>query len=164
MIITTSRRPSGRSRRLCKELESVIPLSEYVLRGKKGLRELITLSEEKGAERLVIITSKGDTLSLIFYSGWKILGELSGSVMLRKELHIPKMKPLCEDVPFLVQSEEEDAKKIAHLFGADLYEGDDAYTFMVFARGWIDFYRLDISENYVGPRISIACVNYEGYH
>lgn len=162
MIITTSRRPSGRSRRLCKELESVIPLSEYVLRGKKGLRELLTLSEEKGAERLVIVTSKGDTLSLIFYSGWQILGELSGSVILRKELHIPRMKPLSEDVPFLVQSEEEDAEKIAHLFGADLYEGDDAYTFMVYGRRWIDFYRMDISETCVGPRINITCVNYEG--
>ncbi|MBU7016084.1 MAG: hypothetical protein HXS44_01140 [Theionarchaea archaeon] len=162
MIITTSRRPCGRSRKLCKELESVIPLSEYVLRGKKGLRELITLSDEKGSERLVIIASKGDTLSLIFYCGWQVLGELSGSVVLRKELHIPKMRPLSEDVPFLVQSEEEDAEGIAHLFGADQYEGDNAYTFMVYKKGLIDFYRLDISEKTVGPRINIACVNYEG--
>ena len=128
------------------------------------MRELIALSEEKGADRLVIVTSKGEMISLIFYCGWKVLGELSGSVTLRKELHIQKMKPLIEDVPFCVKSEEEDAEKIAHLFGAHLYEGDRVYTFMVYRKGLIDFYRLDISENGVGPRICIASVKYEGNH
>ena len=72
MILTTSRRPHAKSRRLCKELESVIPLSQYILRGKKGMRELISLSVEKGADRLVIVTSQENTGSLLFYSGWNL--------------------------------------------------------------------------------------------
>lgn len=156
MIITTSRRPHAKSRSLCKELQSVIPLSQYILRGKKGMRELISLSVEKGADRLVIVTSKGnDACSLLFYSEWTLLGELKVSVTLRRELHLPKIQPLCEDVPFLLQSSEKKADKIAHLFGANPYHGE-ADTFMIYKKDWIDFYRLDVSADFVGPRLTIT--------
>jgi hypothetical protein len=155
MILTTSRRPHAKSRRLCKELESVIPLSQYILRGKKGMRELISLSVEKGADRLVIATSQENTGSLLFYSGWNLLGELSVSVLLRRELDLPKIQPVYEDLPFLLQSCEKDADRIAHLFGADLYTGTEATTYMTYETRWIDFYRLDISENFVGPRLNL---------
>jgi len=163
MIITTSRRPSSRTRSLCKELERVIPLSQYILRGKKGVRELVSLSTEKGAERLLIITSKGDTNTFVFYSGWNILGSVSATVVLRRELSVPKITPLHEDVPFLLKSEEEDAERMAFLCGADIYKGD-AYTYMVYRKKVINFYRLDVSEDPVGPRLHICGVNYEGYH
>lgn len=164
MIITTSLRPSSRTRSLCKELERVIPLSQYILRGKKGVRELISLSTEKGAERLLIITSKGDINTFVFYSGWNILGSVSASVVLRRELDIPKISPLREDVPFLLKSEEEDAERMAFLCGADIYEDSDVYTYMVYRKKVIDFYRLDFSEDPVGPQLRICGVNYEGYH
>lgn len=159
MMVTTSRRTCTKSRRLCRELLDVIPLSSYVLRGKKGLRELISLSQEKGADRILIVTSRGnEPISLIFYSEWTILGELSVSVTLRREMDIPRINSLREDVPFLLQSSEEKADIIAELFGAAIYHGDDAYTFMTYKEGVIDFYRLDVSEDPVGPRIEVKMV------
>jgi hypothetical protein len=159
MILTTSRRAGVRCRWLCRELQSVIPLSCYVLRGKKGIRELIPLSVEKGAERMIIVGSKGgNPTALLFYAEWELLGELSIAVTLRRELNIPKIPPLQEDVPFLLQSSEKDAERIAHLFGAELYRGNDAYTYMMYKKGCIDFYRLDITEYPVGPRLQVNCI------
>jgi hypothetical protein len=159
MILTTSKRPCTKTRTICKELASVIPLSQYIIRGTKGMRELISLSVEKGAERIVIVISEKENIFMRFFSQWTFLGELSGSVMLRRELGIPKVKPVCEDVPFLLYSSEKDALKIAALFGADRGK-DDAYAYMVYKKRWIDFYRLDLSDTPVGPRITVDRVDY----
>jgi rRNA maturation protein Rpf1 len=160
MILTTSRRPCERSRTLLKELQCVIPLSDYILRGKKGIRELVSLSVEKGAERTIIVTSKGNKpYSLLFYSGWNFLGELLISVILRRELNIPKVKSTREDIPFLLKSSEKEADTIADLFGAAHFT-EDVYSFMTYEKGWIDFYRLDVSDRFIGPRINVEMVNY----
>lgn len=177
MIVTTSRRPCAKSRNLCKELVCVIPLSRYVLRGKKGVRDLVHLSVEKGADRVLVVTSKGDEpFSLQFYAGWDFLGELLVSVVLRRELDIPKVLPIKEDIPFLMQwlpdleseneKEKEETQKrkaatIADLFGAEQYRRS-AYSYMVYHKGWIDFYRLDVSDTPVGPRIQVNVINYAG--
>lgn len=164
MILTTSRRPTTKSRQLCRELKSVIPLSQYILRGKKGIRDLISLSVEKGADRIVVVTSRGnEPCSFIFYAEWVFLGELRGVATLRRELGIPKIHALEEDVPFLLKSSEKSAKTIAGLFGAQLCNGDDSYTFMTYENGWIDFYRLDISHQPVGPRIKVEKVHENHY-
>ncbi len=160
MILTTSRRPCLRSRNLCKELQAVIPLSEYIIRGEKGLRELLAMSLEKGAERVVITTSKGEEpFSLVFYAEWNFLGELPVTVMLRREMGIPKVPPLEEDVPFLLKSSETKGPFMADLLGAELYSGNDAYAFTVFQENVLNFYRLDVSENPVGPRIQVTYEN-----
>ncbi len=156
MIITTSRRPSTRTRLVCKELQGVIPLSTYVLRGKKGMRDLISLSAERGADRIVIVNST-EPVSFIFYAEWEFLGELQGSVTLRRELAIPKIPPLADDPPFLLKSSEEKGDVIARLFGAELYCGDEAYTYMIYEKGWIDFCRADFDKA-VGPRIKVETV------
>jgi rRNA maturation protein Rpf1 len=169
MILTTSKRPCERSRTLLKELQCVIPLSGYILRGKKGIRELISLSVEKGAERTIVVTSKGNNpYSLLFYSEWNFLGELIISVILRRELSIPKVKSIREDIPFLLKSSEKEANTIADLFDADLFDAthviEDAYSFMTYERGWIDFYRLDVSDRFIGPRINVKMVNYASHN
>mgnify|MGYP001039313228 CR=1 FL=1 len=159
MILTTSRRPSAKSRNLCRELQAVIPLSHCIMRGKKGVRELLSLAVEKGADRIVIVTSEGsEPRSLLFYAEWNFLGELFITAHLRKELMISKITPLYEDVPFLLQSSEKNAEVIAHFFGAQIYDGIDADTFMTYENGWIDFYRLEICETFVGPRIHVDSI------
>lgn len=157
MIITTSRRPSTRSRLLCKELQGVIPLSTYVLRGKKGVRDLIPLSVEKGADRILIVNSN-QPVSFLFYAEWEFLGELRGSATLRRELAIPRIPPLTTDEPFLLQSSEQEAHTIAWLFGAKLSSSSEACTYMVYEEGWIDFFRLGVSSKAVGPRIKVETV------
>lgn len=161
MMVTTSRRPCVKSRKLCKELLGVIP-SRYVLRGKKGIRELVHLSVEKGCDRMMVVTSKGEEpFSLQFYNEWNFLGELVVSVILRRELNIPKVAPLDEDIPFLMQVTG-GAEKIKDLFGAEQY--CHGHTYMVYNKGWIDFYRRDISKQLVGPRIQVKEVIYAGHN
>lgn len=157
MILTTSRRPCKKSKNLCKELEGVIPLSQYIVRGKKGIRELVQLADEKGADRLVLITSGQDTVSLLFYSQLNYLGKISGPVILRRELHIPKVPPVKEDIVLILESSHPDASIIADLFGA--YQ-NNGYAYMIYKKGWIDFHRLDISDKPVGPRIKVEKVTH----
>jgi hypothetical protein len=157
MILTTSRRPCKKSRNMCKELEDVIPLAQYIVRGKKGIRELVHLSEEKGADRLVVVTSGNKEISLLFYSQFNFLGMISGPVVLRRELNIPPIPPVPEDILLTVQSSHPDASIIADLFGA---HHDNGYAYMVYKDNWIDFYRLDISDTLVGPRINVEQVTY----
>jgi len=165
LILTTSRRPATKSRKLCMELQCVIPSSVYVLRGKKSIRELISLSVEKGADRILIVTSyKYEPRFLVVYSEWDYLGKISGTFILRRELNIPKMAPVEGDVPFLLRSSQNDAGTIARLFGVQLCDNVCAdHTFMTYTNGFIDFYRLDVSDQYVGPRIQVEAVH-EGHH
>ncbi len=123
------------------------------------MRELVHLSVEKGCDRIMVVTSQGDEpFSLQFYCGWDFLGELIVSVILRRELAIPKVNPLGEDIPFLMKwlpESKENQKIIAALFGAEQYH--DACN-MVYNKGWIDFYRLDVSDTPVGPRIHVNVI------
>ncbi len=164
LILTTSRRPAIKSRKLCMELQCVIPLSVYVLRGKKSIRELISLSMEKGADRILIVTSyENEPRSLVVYSEWDYLGKISGTFILRRELNIPKMAPVEGDVPFLLRSSQNDADSIARLFGVQLCSDVCEPTFMTYTNGFIDFYRLDVFDQYVGPRIQVEAVH-EGHY
>jgi hypothetical protein len=142
---------------MCKELEDVIPLAQYIVRGKKGMRELVQLSEEKGADRLIVVTSGHEEISLLFYSQFNFLGMISGPVVLRRELDIPRIRPVKEDIQVTLQSSHPDASIIADLFDAHHNNG---YAYMVYKDNWIDFYRLDISDNPVGPRINVKQVTY----
>jgi hypothetical protein len=168
MIITTSRRPSTRSRQVCRELKDVIPLSRYIVRGKKGMRELIQKSVEKGSDRILVVHSAGDMVTLLFYEEWNLLGSMRCTALLRKELDVlrVKVKPIQEDLPFVMVSSDPGAEGIAHLFGAE-YEADsesheDLYGYLHYHQDVLDFYRLDISGEPVGPRIVVTEIAYAG--
>ncbi|MBU7032346.1 MAG: hypothetical protein HXS53_07425 [Theionarchaea archaeon] len=159
MIITTSRRPHARSRVFCKELEGVIPLSLYTVRGKRGMRDLFSLSVEKGADRLLVITSHRDPfMSLRFYKEWTFLGELSISVQLRRELGIPPLKKIGGDPPLVLKSSDTDGHIIASFFGA-LLTREETDVWMEYEDHWIDFYRSDVSHTWVGPRIQVRTIH-----
>ncbi len=55
ILITTSRKPSTRTRRFARELSSVLPLSRYVPRGKSSIHDVIERAEELGMHRVVVI-------------------------------------------------------------------------------------------------------------
>ncbi|MBU7015312.1 MAG: hypothetical protein HXS52_06895 [Theionarchaea archaeon] len=168
MIITTSRRPTTRSRNVCKELKDVIPLSRYIVRGKKGMRELIQSAVEKGADRILVVHAVGDMCTLLFYEEWNLLGSMKCSTILRKELGIGRVKPIQEDLPFLLTSSDPGGKDIASLFGAEFKEIDcrsheDLAVCLHYHRNILDFYRLDTSDEPVGPRILVREVEYAGH-
>ena len=82
ILISTSRRPSTRTRSFVKELLGVIPLSFQVTRGKKSIEELKDVAILKGCRRLMIVESK-DGILLLFLSCTliKMTGNGSGSLI-----------------------------------------------------------------------------------
>ncbi|MFQ5891780.1 MAG: Brix domain-containing protein [Candidatus Methanofastidiosia archaeon] len=160
MLITTSRKPSKRTRTFCRELECVIPLSLYVQRGKKGIRELVALAYEKGMERIMLVESKGgNPASLEFIkvnsNSWEFLGKIEISVTLRREMGVKKLKKLEEDLSFMIKSAPEE---ILNLFKADSHIDSDTYCFAELKKEILNFYRLDYSSEHVGPKIKIRDV------
>jgi rRNA maturation protein Rpf1 len=55
IVISTSRKPSQRTRSLCKELQVVLPFAIYVQRGKSNFEELLKSSEQLRARLLLVI-------------------------------------------------------------------------------------------------------------
>jgi len=69
ILITTSRRPSARTRSLCNDLAKMIPDSTRINRGKMNNEGLLALASAKGARTLVVIDSyMGDPSAISFTS------------------------------------------------------------------------------------------------
>ena len=67
MLITTSRKPSQRTRSFCKDLNRVTN-SEYVNRGKMSLRNVLLKSFELGPTKTAVISEvKGNPSRIDFY-------------------------------------------------------------------------------------------------
>ncbi|MBP2045525.1 Brix domain-containing protein [Methanobacterium aggregans] len=68
MLITTSRKPSQRTRSFCKSLDRVIN-SEYVNRGKMSLRDVLLKSSQLGFDKTALISeTKGNPSKIDFYN------------------------------------------------------------------------------------------------
>lgn len=119
------------------------------------MRTLFSLCTEKGADRMVVITSRRDSLmTLRFFQGMSYLGEISVNVQLRRELGISPVAPIGGDPPFLLRSSEKNAHILAWFFGA-FHTREHAALWMAYEAQCIDFYRLDISEQGIGPRLQV---------
>lgn len=67
MLITTSRKPSQRTRSFCKSLNRVLK-SEYTNRGKMSIRDVLLKSSESGFNKTAIISeTKGNPSKIDFY-------------------------------------------------------------------------------------------------
>lgn len=132
------------------------------------MRELIQSSVEKGADRILLVHAAGDTCTLLFYEEWNLLGSMKCSAVLRRELGMGRIRPIQEDLPFVLLTSDPGAGNIAGLFGAEFRGSDcelhgDPTAYLHYHQDVLDFYRLDISDGPVGPRIIVREINYEGY-
>ncbi len=86
ILITTSRKPSRRTRSFCKDLQYSIKNSIYLTRGKASLEELLEILEEKdrlihiseikaNPSRMVIMDKDGYIYIIIYISGVKLIRE-----------------------------------------------------------------------------------------
>ena len=67
MLITTSRKPSQRTRSFCKSLNRVFK-SEYANRGKMSIRDVLLKSSEIGFNKTAVISeTKGNPSKIDFY-------------------------------------------------------------------------------------------------
>ncbi len=86
MLITTSRKPSQRTRTFCRGLERVLN-SRYVNRGKMSLRDIFLMAIEMGANRVVVISEKdGNPNGMEVYGN----GELLATLKLTVDLSLPR--------------------------------------------------------------------------
>lgn len=164
MLISTSRRPSTRTRSFVKELLGVIPLSFQVTRGKKSIDELIDIAILKGCRRLMIVESKAGNPSALSFihidkEDWRWLGVMDISVSLRRENKITtKIDPFDEDRPFLIKgsNKNEAFDFIKHMFFCQEYEDSLEGSVLLWDGEFINFLREDISTAPIGPKINIS--------
>lgn len=163
MLISTSRRPSTRTRSFVKELLGVIPLSFQVTRGKKSVEELKDIAVLKGCRRLMIVESKdGNPSALSFMyidkKDWKWLGVIDISVSLRREMNINnKLDFFDDDLPLLIQGDKSESFDfIKEMFFCQDYEGDQEGPVLLWNGDYINFLRDDISSSPIGPKIKVS--------
>ncbi|HHI00492.1 MAG TPA: ribosomal biogenesis protein [Thermococcus litoralis] len=184
ILITTSHRPTRRTRSFGHDLERVFPSSAYLTRGKKTIQDLLMEAYDRGYERLLIINVwKGNPLKMTFIKvspeDWGYMGYLYlHGIKLQREVGFRNIPPIREEMPFIVTT----AKRVGldHIvFGqvfaeltngkfvprgekslqyiADKYNTDVLGVIERHPRGMaVNFYRFDISrEKPVGPLISV---------
>ncbi len=184
MLITTSHRPTRRTRSFGHDLEKVFPNSLYLTRGKKTIQDLLMEAYDRGYERLLIINVwKGNPLKMTFIkvspSDWGYLGYLYlHGIKLQREIGFRDIRPLREEMPFIVTTAKRVgldhvafAQAFAELTGGRFVpRGDRSLQTIAHKsntdvlgvverhpRGMaVNFYRLDVSrEQAVGPLISV---------
>lgn len=184
MLITTSHRPTRRTRSFGHDLEKVFPNSAYLTRGKKTIQDLLMEAYDRGYERLLIINVwKGNPLKMTFIKvspeDWGYLGYLYlHGIKLQREIGFRNIRPIREEMPFIVTTAKRvglDHIAFAQVFaeltnGKFIPRGDKSLTYIAdkyntdvlgvierHPRGMaINFYRLDITkERPVGPLISV---------
>ncbi len=184
MLITTSHRPTRRTRSFGHDLERVFPCSTYVTRGKKTVRELLMEAYDRNYRHLLIVNVwKGNPLKLTFIridpEDWAYLGYVYlHGVKLQREIGFKNLKSIREDMPLVMTTAKRVgtdhtafAQAFAELTGAkfvprkkrsiesiaDRHNTDVVGIVENYPRGMaVNFYRLDVSrEKAVGPLILV---------
>ncbi|MHC1635061.1 MAG: hypothetical protein ACXQTS_00335 [Candidatus Methanospirareceae archaeon] len=162
MLITTSRKPSRRTRTFCKELRDVIPKSFLLTRGKRNMEEVIDEATKRGAERLLIISErKGNPAEMRFMkvSPPQLIGCLFVTVSLKADRGMKKKKAKVKKLGIKHRGvEREDIEDIRFLFNISSSEESFTYLFLNRKEGAlvIDFYIEEDNERVaIGPRIYV---------
>ncbi|WP_456366088.1 ribosomal biogenesis protein [Thermococcus sp.] len=184
MLITTSHRPTRRTRSLGHDLERVFPNSLYLTRGKKTVKDLLMEAYDMNYERILVVNVwKGNPLKLTFIKvdpeNWGYLGHLYlHGIKLQREMGFRNLRPIREEMPLVVTTAKRTgvdhlafARAFAELTGGTFVprdgrsltaiaeeHGTDALGIIErYPRGMaVNFYRLDVTkERAVGPLILV---------
>ena len=121
MLISTSRTPSQKTRKFCKNF-SHATVSSYVNRGKMNMRELLLKALELGEVNIAVVYEiKGNPSRITFYSnkGEVLLVLLINVTLTNERLHISPKN-------LTVVSEVEKLNSLAEIFTFPLVEEDNA--------------------------------------
>lgn len=121
MLISTSRKPSQKTRKFCKNF-SHATVSSYVNRGKMNMRELLLKALELGEVNIAVVHEiKGNPSRITFYSnkGEVLLVLLIKVTLTNERLHISPKN-------LTVVSEVEKLNSLAEIFTFPLVEEDNA--------------------------------------
>lgn len=121
MLISTSRKPSQKTRKFCKNF-SHATVSSYVNRGKMNMRELLLKALELREVNIAVVHEiKGNPSRITFYSnkGEVLLVLLINVTLTNERLHISPKN-------LTVVSEVEKLNSLAEIFTFPLVEEDNA--------------------------------------
>ena len=121
MLISTSRKPSQKTRKFCKNF-SHATVSSYVNRGKMNMRVLLLKALELGEVNIAVVHEiKGNPSRITFYSnkGEVLLVLLINVTLTNERLHISPKN-------LTVVSEVEKLNSLAEIFTFPLVEEDSA--------------------------------------
>lgn len=103
MLITTSRRPSPRTRSFARALERVLP-SKYLNRGKMSLREVFLKGKELGFSPLMVISERdGNPSRLEFFTSNE---KPDAYILINVDLSKPRGKIDTENLTFHCEEPE----------------------------------------------------------
>ena len=168
VLVTTSRRPTRRSRRLAKELCRVLPYFKKINRGRMGYKDLREYMIKKGFTRLIIIENyKGNpgimeflTLDEVFLRrvGRLVIKSLSLQVDIRRDYIFSSLKK----VEFV--NVDEDIAESLSLFFHPYYsvsEGTEGTLRIVGDEEELSFNFYDNNGKRVPPHFSGRYITYE---
>jgi len=152
IAITTSWKPSRRTRRFCRELEAVLPLSAYINRGKASLRLFSGRARADGYYRVFVVGETKGNPSII-----RVLDLHNRPFKWMGQLYISGIHLLLDLKERPVRVEEEDLVVdadrwpiLADIF--DVYDGEEGVVLE--ERGGA--VRFIVDEKEVGPRFRIT--------
>jgi rRNA maturation protein Rpf1 len=156
ILITTSRKPSKKTRSLAREFSHLIPFSTYTSRGKKSIEDLIELARSKGHNRICILKEKyGNPFKFDFINieggSWNYLENSIIFNLIKLQREIIKEKIMFDDIKF------DGDQKIKMLFNI-FEESIDTKNIMCSKRGFITFVR---NGKEIGPVLKYRVVKWK---
>lgn len=133
MLISTSRKPSSKTRKFCKNFSHAIG-STYINRGKMNMRELLLRALEENEINLAIVNEiKGNPSKITFYSnkGDVLLILLITASLTNERLHI-----LPKDLTIVSKVKKLDI--LSKILGFELVNEDNA-NYIFLDNGFDDF-------------------------
>ena len=120
LLITTCRKPCRNTRVFARNISNLLPGSDYVVRGKKSIYELIEAARQKGLRRIVIVSDyKGNPGEMEFIRLGKKEWEWAETIVRIKSADYQKDKARIGDIAV----EGKLKKTVIDLF--DLEESDE---------------------------------------
>ncbi|MCC7554463.1 MAG: ribonucleotide-diphosphate reductase subunit beta [Methanobacteriaceae archaeon] len=123
MLITTSRKPSSKTRKFCKNLSHATG-SEYINRGKSNMREVLLKALEIKEDNIAIVNEiKGNPSKITFYSS---NGDINLTILISASLSNDRLHINPKNLT--INSEFDDLNILSEIFGFELdNESKDNY-------------------------------------
>ncbi len=156
ILITTSRKPSRKTRSLARELSRMIPFSTYITRGKKPIEDLVEIARTKGYNRIAILKEKhGNPFKFDFIeidgANWNYLDESLIFNLIKLQREIIKDKIKFEDIKF---DGDQKIKEFFNIFEERL----DTKNVMCAKRGFLTFLK---NGKEIGPVLKYRVVKWK---
>ncbi|MFH0817139.1 MAG: hypothetical protein V1909_00720 [Candidatus Micrarchaeota archaeon] len=133
MYLSTSRKPSILSKRLCKTLSALLPRGIYENRGKKSIEEVADRARKLGKSRVLLLYEHhGNPDKFQFMDVGKNWEWLSPEVKITKLGQIPQLKSKTKEL----RLEGEKNKEFANLFNLESSNGEEEVRLILSSDNW----------------------------